>query len=141
MLADPQISPRYDVDPVNSRKQRPQLYAARKKIFPKRANGSFRRFKWLVMLVTLGIASFFGLFGVQLAIPAVARVGVNGVYFAFITLVGLGLGPLVTGALKSVAIGGMPLGHALVVTALMTVAVCAPAVAATRLADRRQLAS
>jgi cytochrome c oxidase accessory protein FixG len=55
MLADPQISPRYDVDPVNSRKQRPQLYAARKKIFPKRANGSFRRFKWLVMLVTLGI--------------------------------------------------------------------------------------
>jgi cytochrome c oxidase accessory protein FixG len=31
------------------------LYAARKKIFPKRAEGRFRRFKWLVMLVTLGI--------------------------------------------------------------------------------------
>ncbi len=31
------------------------LYAARKKIFPKRAEGRFRRFKWLVMLITLGI--------------------------------------------------------------------------------------
>jgi len=55
MLADPPIADRYDVEPVNSKKQRPSLYAARKKIFPKRANGSFRRFKWLVMLITLGI--------------------------------------------------------------------------------------
>ncbi|TIT58547.1 MAG: cytochrome c oxidase accessory protein CcoG, partial [Mesorhizobium sp.] len=31
------------------------LYAPRKKIFPKRASGSFRRFKWLVMAITLGI--------------------------------------------------------------------------------------
>lgn len=31
------------------------LYAARKKIFPRRVSGSFRRFKWLVMLVTLAI--------------------------------------------------------------------------------------
>ncbi|MBP1843270.1 cytochrome c oxidase accessory protein FixG [Rhizobium petrolearium] len=31
------------------------LYEKRKKIFPKRAEGQFRRFKWLVMLVTLGI--------------------------------------------------------------------------------------
>ncbi|MGN7294337.1 cytochrome c oxidase accessory protein CcoG [Rhizobium sp. SAFR-030] len=31
------------------------LYQKRKKIFPKRAEGRFRRFKWLVMLVTLGI--------------------------------------------------------------------------------------
>ena len=31
------------------------LYEARKKIFPKRAEGRFRRFKWLVMLITLGI--------------------------------------------------------------------------------------
>ena len=31
------------------------LYAARTKIFPKRAEGHFRRLKWLIMLVTLGI--------------------------------------------------------------------------------------
>ena len=31
------------------------LYAARKKIFPKRAEGRFRQFKWLVMAITLGI--------------------------------------------------------------------------------------
>ncbi|MFN7026259.1 MAG: cytochrome c oxidase accessory protein CcoG [Pseudorhizobium sp.] len=32
-----------------------RLYEARKKIFPKRTEGRFRRFKWLVMLITLGI--------------------------------------------------------------------------------------
>src|SRR5690606_17424122 len=31
------------------------LYEARRKIFPQRAEGRFRRFKWLVMLITLGI--------------------------------------------------------------------------------------
>jgi cytochrome c oxidase accessory protein FixG len=31
------------------------LYAARAKIYPKRAEGQFRRLKWLIMLVTLGI--------------------------------------------------------------------------------------
>ncbi len=31
------------------------FYAARTKIFPKRAEGQFRRLKWLIMLVTLGI--------------------------------------------------------------------------------------
>jgi len=46
---------RLDAEPVNSAKLRQPLYAKRKKIFPKRAEGSFRRFKWLVMLVTLGI--------------------------------------------------------------------------------------
>jgi cytochrome c oxidase accessory protein FixG len=46
---------RLDVEPVNSAKIRAPLYAARKKIFPKRASGNFRRFKWLVMGVTLGI--------------------------------------------------------------------------------------
>ncbi len=55
MLADQPSSTLYDVEPVNSRKRREQLYAPRKKIFPKRASGSFRRFKWLVMLITLGI--------------------------------------------------------------------------------------
>ncbi|MGI6852422.1 cytochrome c oxidase accessory protein CcoG [Mesorhizobium sp. 1B3] len=46
---------RLEAEAVNSAKKRQPLYAPRKKIFPKRASGSFRRFKWLVMLVTLGI--------------------------------------------------------------------------------------
>jgi cytochrome c oxidase accessory protein FixG len=33
----------------------PRLYAARKKIYPKDVSGTFRRLKWLVMAVTLGI--------------------------------------------------------------------------------------
>jgi cytochrome c oxidase accessory protein FixG len=55
MLSEHPASQRYDVEPVNSKKQRPELYAPRKKIFPKRANGRFRQFKWLVMLITLTI--------------------------------------------------------------------------------------
>ncbi|WP_117194438.1 cytochrome c oxidase accessory protein CcoG [Rhizobium terrae] len=47
---------RIDVKPVHSPgKPREPLYEKRKKIFPKRAEGQFRRFKWLVMLITLGI--------------------------------------------------------------------------------------
>ena len=46
---------RHDAQAVNSAKTRQPLYTARKKIFPKRASGSFRRFKWLIMAVTLGI--------------------------------------------------------------------------------------
>lgn len=46
---------RLNAEPVNSARVRKPLYEARKKIFPKRAEGRFRRFKWLVMLVTLGI--------------------------------------------------------------------------------------
>lgn len=42
-------------EPVNSARIRQPLYAPRRKIFPKRAQGTFRRFKWIVMLVTLGI--------------------------------------------------------------------------------------
>lgn len=42
-------------EPVNARRNRQLLYAPRKKVFPKRAEGRFRRFKWIVMLVTLGI--------------------------------------------------------------------------------------
>ncbi|CAN5483206.1 cytochrome c oxidase accessory protein CcoG [soil metagenome] len=44
-----------DAQAVNSARIRQPLYAARKKIFPKRAAGYFRRLKWLVMFVTLGI--------------------------------------------------------------------------------------
>jgi hypothetical protein len=46
---------RLEVEPVNAAKNRKPLYQARKKIFPKRAEGRFRRFKWIVMLLTLGI--------------------------------------------------------------------------------------
>jgi cytochrome c oxidase accessory protein FixG len=46
---------RLEAETVNKAATRQPLYAARKKIFPKRASGSFRRFKWLVMLITLGI--------------------------------------------------------------------------------------
>ena len=46
---------RYDVGAVNSKSQRQSLYAARKKIFPKRASGKFRQLKWIVMAITLGI--------------------------------------------------------------------------------------
>ncbi|MBD0416908.1 cytochrome c oxidase accessory protein CcoG [Oryzicola mucosus] len=44
-----------DVEPLNSAKLRKPLYEKRKKIFPKRASGRFRQFKWLIMAVTLGI--------------------------------------------------------------------------------------
>jgi len=57
MLAEPPVHDRYDVEPVNSPKRRQtlSLYAPRKKIYPKRANGRFRNFKWLVMFITLTI--------------------------------------------------------------------------------------
>ncbi|KPF44203.1 cytochrome c oxidase accessory protein CcoG [Rhizobium sp. AAP43] len=44
-----------DAAPVMSARTRQPLYEARKKIFPKRAEGNFRRFKWFVMAITLGI--------------------------------------------------------------------------------------
>src|SRR5690606_29811881 len=46
---------RIDVQAVNSPQIRKSLYAARVKIFPRRVKGEFRRFKWIVMFVTLGI--------------------------------------------------------------------------------------
>ncbi len=45
---------RLDVEPVNKKENR-SLYAARVKIFPKRAEGFYRRLKWWIMAVTLGI--------------------------------------------------------------------------------------
>jgi cytochrome c oxidase accessory protein FixG len=46
---------RLDVEAVNSARTRQPLYAPRQKIFPKAVAGTFRRFKWIVMAVTLGI--------------------------------------------------------------------------------------
>ena len=48
----------HDVEAVNRKADR-DLYAARRKIYPKLAHGTFRRLKWLVMAVTLGI--YYGL--------------------------------------------------------------------------------
>lgn len=49
------LAPIHDVEPVNRRDKQQPLYTARKKIHPKRAEGTFRRFKWFVMAITLGI--------------------------------------------------------------------------------------
>ncbi|MCB1452804.1 MAG: cytochrome c oxidase accessory protein CcoG [Rhizobiaceae bacterium] len=46
---------RLEAEAVNAASVRQPLYAPRKKIFPKRASGNFRRFKWIVMAITLGI--------------------------------------------------------------------------------------
>ncbi|MBN9078843.1 MAG: cytochrome c oxidase accessory protein CcoG [Rhizobiales bacterium 65-79] len=51
---EPEVQ-KFDVEPVNAAHVRQPLYAARQKVFPKRASGSFRRFKWIVMAITLGI--------------------------------------------------------------------------------------
>jgi cytochrome c oxidase accessory protein FixG len=54
MLNETEIE-RVDVEAVNAAKTRQPLYERRKKVYPKRATGDFRRFKWLVMIITLGI--------------------------------------------------------------------------------------
>jgi cytochrome c oxidase accessory protein FixG len=51
----PEDIERLEASAVNAAKVRQPLYAARKKIYPKRAEGAFRKFKWLVMAITLGI--------------------------------------------------------------------------------------
>jgi cytochrome c oxidase accessory protein FixG len=56
-LATTTLIERLDVRAVNTgaKAKGASLYAARAKIFPKAVSGDFRRLKWLVMLVTLGI--------------------------------------------------------------------------------------
>ncbi len=49
----PQIE-RFDVQAVNKDGSK-KLFAATKKIYPKRVDGKFRQLKWLIMTVTLGI--------------------------------------------------------------------------------------
>ncbi len=44
-----------DIKPVNKDSKSKSLYAARKKIFPKDVKGNFRRFKLIMLIVTLGI--------------------------------------------------------------------------------------
>lgn len=69
----------------------------------------------LVAYVVLGVASFSALFGWQNLMPAGRRVAGNGLFLALITVVGAGLGPLITGGLAD---GGSKLGIALIMTAL-----------------------
>ena len=45
---------RHDVEAVNAPAKRP-LYAKPPKIYPKRATGTYRQLKWIIMAVTLGI--------------------------------------------------------------------------------------
>jgi cytochrome c oxidase accessory protein FixG len=52
---DPSEIERLEASPVNAAKVRQPLYASRPKIHPKRAEGQFRKFKWIVMAITLGI--------------------------------------------------------------------------------------
>ena len=52
MALDTPTAERYDVEPVNSPKRRQQLYEPRKKIFPKRASGNFRKFNPEQVLLT-----------------------------------------------------------------------------------------
>ena len=47
-----------DAKPVNA-KERQSLYATREPIYPKLVHGKFRRIKWIIMIVTLGI--YYGL--------------------------------------------------------------------------------
>ena len=46
---------RLEAEPVNAARLRQPFYAPRRKIFPKRAEGRYRTFKWIVMAITLGI--------------------------------------------------------------------------------------
>ena len=44
----------FDAQPVNKKENR-DLYVSRKKIHPKRTEGWYRRLKWVIMFITLGI--------------------------------------------------------------------------------------
>ncbi len=82
----------------------------------------------------LGVSAFAGLFGVQALIPAAARASVNGVYFATVTLVAVGTGPLLAGLLAQ---GGLSIAAALLGTATIATIVCALTVVINRAAFKR----
>lgn len=86
-----------------------------------------------VMNLTLGSASFAALFAVQSHIPSAVRVSVNGLYFALVTMIGLGAGPLLTGILATANGGGaLPLRDAMMMTGLIACGLCALAALAAR---------
>ena len=53
VTADPVVE-RVDVEPVNAAEKR-SLYQKRRKIFPRKARGRFRKLKWGVLAATLGV--------------------------------------------------------------------------------------
>ncbi|MEQ1647922.1 MAG: cytochrome c oxidase accessory protein CcoG [Hyphomicrobiaceae bacterium] len=54
-MAEPGVvTERHDVEAVNRKVDR-ELYARRQTIYPKRARGTFRRLKWIIMAATLAI--------------------------------------------------------------------------------------
>ena len=52
--ADAETVGRIDVEAVNAPANRP-LYEKRRKIFPRKAQGGFRKLNWAIMAATLGI--------------------------------------------------------------------------------------
>jgi predicted MFS family arabinose efflux permease len=86
----------------------------------------------------LGVSSFAGLFGVQALIPPAARASVNGIYFALVTLIAVGSGPLLAGLLAE---SGLPIAAALLGTGMIATLACAAAVGAGRATLRAGLRS
>lgn len=87
----------------------------------------------VVMTLMLGVSSFSGLFGVQILIPKLAHVTVNGIFLALVTLVGVGAGPLLTGTLATASGSGKAaLADALMTTGIIATTICAIAVWAVR---------
>lgn len=94
------------------------------------------------MTLMLGVSSFCGLFGVQILVPKTAHVSVNGIYLALVTLVAVGAGPLLTGALATASGSGTAaLADALMTTGLIATGLCAIAVVAVRGRYRRRCAA
>lgn len=83
--------------------------------------------------VLLGVSAFAGLFAVQAMIPPAARASVNGVYFALVTLVAVGTGPLFAGILAQ---GGWPIAVALLGTGGVATLACGAAALAGRARPR-----
>ena len=52
---EPRDVSRIEVEAVNAAGKRDPLYAPRKKIFPQRVKGTFRRLKWVIMVLTLAV--------------------------------------------------------------------------------------
>jgi predicted MFS family arabinose efflux permease len=67
--------------------------------------------------LTLGVASFAGIYGWQALLPSSARGVGNGAFMAVVTVAGIGTGPLLTGTLSQWGGGGgAALGTALLMT-------------------------
>lgn len=86
----------------------------------------------------LGVSGFAGLFGVQALIPPAARASVNGIYFALVTLIAVGSGPLLAGLLAE---SGWSTAAALLGTGVIATLACAAAVVMSRVTFHAALRS